>query len=50
MDSKEQLKSMLNNLIGDKTEEATLDLHSYLSDKMKQMTTVQPKVEQYEEE
>ena len=37
MDNREALKSMLNNLINDKPEEATLDLHSYLSNKMKEV-------------
>ena len=35
MDSREALKSMLNNLINDKQEEASLDLHNYLTTKMK---------------
>lgn len=35
MDNKDALKSMLNNLINDKQEEASLDLHNYLSAKMK---------------
>jgi len=35
MDNREALKSMLNNLINDKQEEASLDLHNYLTTKMK---------------
>ena len=35
---REALKNMLNNLINDKQEEATLDLHNYLSAKMKDVT------------
>lgn len=35
MDNREALKSMLNNLINDKQEEASLDLHNYLTNKMK---------------
>lgn len=35
MDNKDSLRSMLNNLINDRHEEATMDLHSYLTDKMK---------------
>lgn len=31
-----QLKAMLNNLINDKPEEATLDLHNYLAGKMRE--------------
>lgn len=37
MDKREQLRSMLNHLINDKPEEATLDLHSYLSTKMQEV-------------
>ena len=35
MDRKEALKSMLNNLINDRQEEASLDLHSYMTAKMR---------------
>jgi hypothetical protein len=35
MDNREALKNMLNNLINDKHEEASMDLHGYLSAKMK---------------
>lgn len=38
MDKREMLKSMLNNLINDKSEEATLDLHNYLTTKMRDVT------------
>lgn len=34
-DRKELLKSMLNNLINDKQEDAAVDAHNYLSAKMK---------------
>ena len=34
------LKSMLNNLINDKKEEATLDLHNYLTSKMREISGV----------
>lgn len=32
------LKSMLNNLINDKHEEASLDLHGYFTNKMKELS------------
>ena len=35
MDNRENLRSMLNNLINDKQEEASLDLHNYLTAKMR---------------
>lgn len=35
---RESLKSMLNNLINDKPEEATLDFHNYITTKMKEVT------------
>jgi len=38
MDNREALKSMLNNLINDKPEEATLDLHNYLTTQVKLVT------------
>ena len=45
MDNREQLKSMLNNLINDKHEEAGLDLHSYLTGKMREVSGIaQPQV------
>lgn len=38
MDKREALKSMLNNLINDKPEEASLDLHDYLTTKMRDVS------------
>lgn len=35
-DKKDLLKKMLDNIINDKSEEAQVNFHSYLSDKMKQ--------------
>jgi len=35
--TRELLKSMLSNMINDKLEEATLDLHSYLTAKMREL-------------
>ena len=46
MDKKEHLKSMLTNLVHDKTEEATVDFHNYLQAKMREI--VNPAVEQQE--
>lgn len=40
MDKREMLKSMLNNLINDKREEADLDLHAYLTTKMKEVSGI----------
>jgi hypothetical protein len=37
-DKREALKSMLNNLINDRQEEATLDLHSYMTAKMQEVS------------
>jgi len=34
------LRNMLNNLINDKPEEATLDLHNYLTTKMKDVAGI----------
>lgn len=52
MDNREALKSMLNNLINDKSVEAGLDLHNYLNNKMKDVaglstgtTTVEPEID-----
>lgn len=45
MDKREQLRSMLNNLINDKPEEATLDLHNYLTGKMKEVAGTVPAVD-----
>jgi hypothetical protein len=39
MSGTEALTNMINNLIKDKQEEATLDLHSYFADKMKDAIT-----------
>jgi hypothetical protein len=36
--NKTALKSMLNNLINDKHEEASLDLHGYFTNKMKELS------------
>lgn len=38
MDKHEALKSMITNLINDKPEEAKVDLHSYLTDKMREVS------------
>ena len=35
MADKEKLKNMLDNLINDKSEQAQVDFHDYLGDKMK---------------
>lgn len=37
MDKRQALRSMLNNLINDKPEEASMDLHDYLTGKMKEV-------------
>jgi hypothetical protein len=37
MDRKEELKSMLQDLINDKPEQASLSLHNYLTDKIKEV-------------
>ena len=37
---RENLKSMLTNLINDNREEASLDLHNYLSAKMKEIAGI----------
>lgn len=39
-DKREMLKSMLNNLIHDKREEADMDLHNYLTAKMKSVAGI----------
>lgn len=39
-DKREMLKSMLNNLIHDKREEADMDLHNYLTAKMKSVSGI----------
>jgi len=38
MDNKERLKSMLQNFIADNQEAAQLDFHSYMSDKMQEVS------------
>lgn len=43
MDRKEQLKSMLQNFINDKPEAAQLDFHSYVSDKMTDVSGMKSK-------
>ena len=40
MDKREALKSMLNNLINDKHEEASLDLHGYMTAKMQEISGI----------
>ena len=40
MDNRDNLRSMLNNLINDKAEEASLDLHNYLTTKMKEVAGI----------
>lgn len=34
------LRSMVNNLINDKSEQASLDLHSYMTAKMKEVSGI----------
>jgi hypothetical protein len=38
--NRDALKSMLNNLINDKPEEATLDFHNYVTGKMKSVAGI----------
>ncbi len=40
MENRENLRSMLNNLINDKSEEASLDLHNYLTTKMRDVAGI----------
>ena len=40
MDKREALKSMLNNLINDKHEEASMDLHGYMTAKMQEISGI----------
>ena len=42
MDNKEQLKSMLNNFINDRQAEASMDLHNYLTSKMREVSGIAP--------
>lgn len=44
MDKRDVLKSMLNNIINDKTEQAQLDLHTYLTAKMRDISGLSPMV------
>lgn len=37
MDKKEYLKSMLTNMVHDRSEEATVDFHQYLQVKMREI-------------
>lgn len=45
MDKREALRSMLNNIINDKPEQASLDLHTYLTQKMRDVAGLTPPVE-----
>lgn len=45
MDKREALRSMLNNIINDKPEQASLDLHTYLTQKMRDVAGLAPAVE-----
>lgn len=40
MDKTELLRSMVNNLINDKSEQASLDLHNYMTAKMKEVSGI----------
>jgi hypothetical protein len=40
MDKRDALKSMLNNLINDKHEEASMDLHGYMTAKMQEISGI----------
>lgn len=46
MTDRNALKSMLNSLINDKQEEASLDLHNYINDKMKTIAGIGRQVEE----
>lgn len=48
MDKREALKGMLNNLINDRHEEATADLHSYLTAKMKDVAGFNPPATEFD--
>lgn len=39
-DKKELLRSMLNNLINDRTEEASMDFHNYLTPKTREVSGI----------
>ncbi len=49
MADKEKLRNMLDNLVGDNSEQAQVDFHDYLGDKMKDTLGVEPPVESDEE-
>lgn len=49
-DNKEMLKSMLQNFINDKPEEAQLDFHQYIGDKMKSVSGLKQEEKQKETE
>lgn len=40
MDKKELLRSMLNNLINDRAEEASMDFHNYLTPKTREVSGI----------
>ncbi len=42
MADKEKLRNMLDNLVNDKSEQAAVDFHDYLGDKMKDTLGVEP--------
>lgn len=50
MDKREALKSMLNNLINDKHEEASMDLHGYMTAKMQEISGIGQQVAPSDEE
>jgi hypothetical protein len=49
-DSKEQLKSMLQNFIKDNNTEAEMDFHNFLSDKMKAVSNFKETEKKTEED
>jgi len=54
MDKREALKSMLNNVINDNTDAASLDLHNYLAIKMREVsglasTAIEPETQESSE-
>lgn len=52
MDKKEHLKSMLTNLVHDRSEEATVDFHNFLQLKMREIVApaTEAKVDEVAEE
>jgi len=50
MDKRDALKNMLNNLINDKPEEASLDFHNYVTAKMKDVAGIAAPAEAAPEE